>query len=60
MKRIQMSRRPRVFKAVGYLRGKSNKAVDKVRIAMKPGWRISKRGNRYFEARRNRADLKRH
>ena len=30
---------------------------DRKRSAMPPGWRVSKRGRVYYEARRNRSDL---
>ena len=38
--------------------GKSNKKVDELREALKPGKRRSKKGNIYYEYRKNRSDLK--
>lgn len=38
--------------------GKSIKSIDKLRKALKPGKRISKSGNIYYESRKNRSDLK--
>jgi len=40
-----------------YQIGKTNKARDKKRKALKPGKRISKTGNVYYEYRKNRSDL---
>ncbi len=36
--------------------GKSDALKDKARKALKPGKRISKRGNVYWETRKNRSD----
>ena len=36
--------------------GKTDKKADKQRTAKKPGWRKSKSGKKYFEARANRSD----
>lgn len=36
--------------------GKSNIFIDKPRKALPPGWRTSKRNNRYLETRKNRSD----
>lgn len=47
---------PRCIKRVKKMTGKSSRSVDVRRIALAPGWRISKRGNRYFECRKNRSD----
>lgn len=42
-----------------YTRGStSNTARDNQRKALKPGKRISKNGNVYYEARKNRSDIK--
>jgi len=30
---------------------------DRKRSAMPPGWRVSKRGNVYYEVRKNRSDM---
>lgn len=38
--------------------GKSDLKFDKLLKAKEPGWRTSKSGKRYFEARKNRSDLK--
>lgn len=38
--------------------GKSVKSIDAKRKALKPGKRISKSGNIYYESRKNRSDLK--
>lgn len=37
--------------------GKSIKSIDSKRKALKPGKRISKSGNIYYESRKNRSDL---
>lgn len=37
--------------------GRTNKIVDFPLDALPPGWRISKEGNIYYEARKNRSDL---
>lgn len=50
--------RPRVIKRVGYQRGKTNVKIDKKRRAMSPGLRRSKKGNLYWETRKNRSDFK--
>lgn len=42
-----------------YLTGSTDKSVDKHIKALKPGKRISKNGNTYYERRANRADLNR-
>lgn len=39
--------------------GKSVTAIDKMLVAKKVGWRRSKSGHRYYEARRNRSDRNR-
>jgi len=31
--------------------------ADHARSALLPGWRVSKNGNLYYEARRNRSDM---
>lgn len=38
--------------------GKTNLVRDLARKALKPGKRISKTGNVYYETRKNRSDLK--
>ncbi len=38
--------------------GKTNLHFDRMQKAKLPGWRISKSGKKYFEARRNRSDRK--
>lgn len=38
--------------------GKSNTARDLKRKAKAPGYRVSKNGNRYYEGRKNRSDIK--
>ena len=48
----------RVVKPKHHQTGKTNKKRDKPRKAMKPGYRVSKRGKRYYEGRANRSDLK--
>ena len=37
--------------------GSSNTIIDLSKKAKKPGYRTSKNGNRYYEARRNRSDI---
>lgn len=37
--------------------GKTTKEVDLKYSAKKPGWRKSKSGKRYYEARKNRSDV---
>jgi hypothetical protein len=41
-----------------YQTGKSHKGKDKPRNAMTPGYRVSAKGKRYYEGRKNRSDLK--
>lgn len=43
-------------KKIVRLRGSSDKAIDKSIKAKKPGKRLSRAGNTYYETRRNRAD----
>lgn len=38
--------------------GKSDLHFDRLLDAKPPGWRKSKSGKRYFEARKNRSDVK--
>jgi hypothetical protein len=38
--------------------GKTTVDIDARLYAMYPGWRISKSGNKYYEARKNRSDAK--
>lgn len=38
--------------------GKSNLEIDRMLDAKTPGWRQSKKGNWYFENRKNRSDMK--
>lgn len=56
-RRSSRAKLPRVIKSVNYQTGKTTRDVDVVRIALKPGWRLSRTNRRYFEARRNRSDL---
>jgi len=53
-------RRGVTLRTVPYQTGKSNIPVDVARpfIALKPGYRISANGHRYYEARKNRSDLR--
>lgn len=37
--------------------GTTHRAIDKQRKAKRAGWRRSKSGKRYYEARRNRSDV---
>ena len=46
----------RTVKAYDYLAGDSIKEIDEKRRALRPGRRISRYGNVYWEFRRNRAD----
>jgi len=39
-------------------RGQTNKQVDSRKRAQAPGWRVSPKGNLYYEIRRNRSDSK--
>jgi hypothetical protein len=41
---------------IDYLTGDSIEAIDKERAALRPGRRISRYGNEYYELRKNRAD----
>lgn len=41
---------------IDYLTGDSVEAIDKERYALRPGRRISRYGNEYYELRKNRAD----
>ena len=47
----------KILKSVGFQRGKSNKSDDLLYQAMLPGKRMSKKGNIYYEYRKNRSDL---
>jgi hypothetical protein len=38
--------------------GKTTEAIDRMLDAKIPGWRQSKKGNMYFENRKNRSDMK--
>ncbi len=48
----------KVEKIADHQLGKSNLRRDIVRDALKPGKRISRTGNTYYEYRKNRSDLK--
>ena len=48
---------PKTVRAFEYQRGKTNKSIDRELTALKPGKRVSKTGNTYFESRKNRSDL---
>ena len=41
-----------------YQMGKSHAGRDKPRKAMAPGYRLSAKGKKYYEGRKNRSDLK--
>ena len=47
---------PRTIKESKYQIGKTNLELDKKRVALKPGKRLSKEGNIYWENRKNRSD----
>lgn len=49
-------RRIRLRRKVNWQTGKTIIPIDIKRSALGPGWRRSKRGKEYFEARRNRSD----
>ncbi len=54
-------RKPKTSKVVAIAKktiGSSDYDRDKVRKALKPGKRISREGNVYYEKRKNRADVK--
>jgi len=46
----------RTEEVIDYLTGESIEAIDKERYALRPGRRISRYGNVYYELRKNRAD----
>lgn len=46
----------KVVKRYSYQTGKTTKSKDKKLIAKYPGKRVSKKGNTYYEARKNRSD----
>lgn len=50
-------RKPMVLIINPNLVGKSSRAIDKKRQALKGGKRISANGNIYYESRKNRADV---
>jgi len=52
-----LKQRGRTIVPRGTQRGTSNIKIDKTRIALPPGKRISKTGNIYYEGRKNRSDL---
>ena len=47
----------KVVKRFDYQLGRSNKAIDKRRVALPPGKRISRNGKFYWETRKNRSDI---
>lgn len=48
---------PETLEPLDYLSGGSVEEIDKPRPALRPGRRVSRNGNIYWEVRRNRADL---
>ncbi len=44
-------------KKIYHQTGGTTRWLDMMLPAKKPGWRISKTGHRYYEARRNRSDM---
>jgi hypothetical protein len=48
---------PYTDEPLDYLSGGSVEEIDKPRPALRPGRRVSRNGNIYWELRRNRADL---
>jgi len=48
---------PRAFGKAYPQVGLTNIPVDKSRIAMKSGWRMSKNDRKYMETRKNRSDV---
>jgi hypothetical protein len=53
----ERQRVPETTDPADYLSGGSIEEIDKPRPALRPGRRISREGNIYWEFRRNRADL---
>lgn len=49
---------PKVLETVKFQKGKTHMKIDKIKEAMPPGKRLSKKGNIYYEYRKNRTDLK--
>jgi hypothetical protein len=48
----------RVTHVAAHQTGRTHIVPDRQRRAMAPGMRVSRTGNKYYEARRNRSDLK--
>jgi len=48
---------PCVLEEVDYQLGDTDKALDKLRLALPSGKRMSKEGNIYWELRANRSDV---
>ena len=57
-KKIKMVKKPRALTRSTRQTGTSNMVRDRKRKALAPGKRISKKGNIYYENRRNRSDVK--
>lgn len=54
-----VAKRGHTIRSVNHQTGKTNIPRDRRirKTALKPGLRISARGNKYFEGRKNRSDL---
>lgn len=50
-------RKARTLKVLKQSKGLTNKLADLAHKALKPGLRISKTGNLYYETRKNRSDV---
>jgi len=50
-------RRIRIRRKVTWQTGKTTISVDRKRLALPPGWRISRNNKEYYEARKNRSDF---
>lgn len=52
-----MANKPKVVRVLDQTGNRTNLLVDRSRVALLPGKRISKTGNVYWETRRNRSDV---
>lgn len=52
-----MANKPKVVRVLDQTKNRTNLLVDRSRVALFPGKRISKTGNFYWETRRNRSDV---
>lgn len=56
--RITPKKKGYVLRAGNYQTGSSVTSKDQTKLALKPGFRMSRNGHKYYEYRKNRSDLK--